>query len=92
MLWVLSLRLSENFTKIPFIILTAVFMIISLILLSLSFESIPMGTAYACWTAIGAVGVLVIGILFLGESADILRIFFILLVVAGIIGINLTSH
>ena len=51
-----------------------------------------MGTAYACWTAIGAVGVIVFGMLFLGESSDVLRLFFIGLIVAGVIGLNLTAH
>ena len=58
----------------------------------MSFELIPMGTAYACWTAIGAVGVLIFGILFLGESSSVLRLFFITLIVAGVIGLNLTGH
>ena len=51
-----------------------------------------MGTAYACWTAIGAVGVIIFGMIFLGESSDALRIFFITLIIAGVIGLNLTSH
>lgn len=58
--WVLALKFSENFTKLLFAVLTVVFMILSLIFLSFSFKSIPMGTAYACWTAIGAVGVIIL--------------------------------
>lgn len=92
MAWVLALKFSQNFTKLTYSILVVVFMALSLILLSMSFESIPMGTAYACWTAIGAVGVLIFGIFFLGESSSVLRLFFITLIVAGVIGLNLTGH
>ena len=92
MAWVLSLKFSNNFTNLFYTILVAVFMILSLGLLSVSFKSIPMGTAYACWTAIGAIGVIVFGILFLGESGNALRLFFIALIIAGVIGLNLTTH
>ena len=51
-----------------------------------------MGTAYACWTAIGTVGIIIFGMIFLGESSDALRIFFITLIVAEVICLNLTSH
>lgn len=89
--WVLALKFSENFTKLIFSALTIIFMILSLLFLSFSFKTIPMGTAYACWTAIGAIGVIIFGIFFLGESANILRIFFIGLVIAGIIGLKITT-
>ena len=91
MLWVVTLKLSEGFTKIVPIILTVIFMLLSLVFLSLSFNSIPMGTAYACWTAIGAVSIIIVGILFFGESATVLRLFFLTLVIAGIIGLKVTS-
>ena len=91
MLWVVTLKLSEGFTKIVPIILTVIFMLFSLVFLSLSFNSIPMGTAYACWTAIGAVSIIIVGILFFGESATVLRLFFLTLVIAGIIGLKVTS-
>ena len=91
MAWVLALSFSDNFTNYLFVFLTAIFMILSLIFLSLSFKTIPMGTAYACWTAIGAVGVIVFGILFLGESANLFRIFCIGLIIAGVMGLKLSS-
>ena len=91
MAWVLALKFSENFTKLIFSVLTIIFMILSLLFLSFSFKTIPMGTAYACWTAIGAIGVIIFGIFFLGESANLLRIFFIGLVIAGIIGLKVTT-
>ncbi len=89
--WVLALKFSENFTKLIFTLLIIIFMILSLLFLSFSLKTIPMGTAYACWTAIGAIGVIIFGIFFLGESANLLRIFFIGLVIAGIIGLKLTT-
>ena len=89
--WVLALKFSENFTKLIFTLLTIIFMVLSLVFLSFSFKTIPMDTVYACWTAIGVIGVIIFGIFFLGESANLLRIFFIGLVIAGIIGLKLTT-
>lgn len=62
--WVLALKFSNNFSNLLYTALVVVFMILSLVFLSVSFKSIPMGTAYACWTAIGAVGVIVFGMMF----------------------------
>lgn len=91
MIWVLALKFSDNFQKVGYVILTAVAMILSLLFLSLSFKTIPTGTAYACWTAIGAVGVILVGMIFLGESTSFLRIFFISLIVIGIVGLKIAS-
>lgn len=91
MIWVLALKFSDNFQKLGYVILTAVAMILSLLFLSLSFKTIPTGTAYACWTAIGAVGVILVGMIFLGESTSFLRIFFISLIVIGIVGLKIAS-
>lgn len=91
MLWVLSLELSDGFSKIKYILLTIIFMIISIVLLSFSFETISMGTAYACWTAIGAIGVIIIGMLFLNESTSFVRLAFIAMVIIGIVGLKLTT-
>ena len=91
MLWVLSLELSDGFSKIKYILLTIIFMIISIVLLSFSFETIPMGTAYACWTAIGAIGVIIIGMIFFNESTSFVRLGFIAMVIIGIVGLKLTT-
>lgn len=91
MIWVLALKFSDNFQKAGYVILTTVAMILSLLFLSLSFKTIPTGTAYACWTAIGAVGVILVGMIFLGESTSFLRIFFISLIVIGIVGLKIAS-
>lgn len=90
MMWVLALKFSENFTKVLFLILTVIFMILSLIFLSLSFKTIPIGTAYACWTAIGTVGVIIISLIFFKETMSILRFFFIAIIIIGVIGLKLT--
>jgi len=66
-------------------------MIISGALLLLALRTIPMGTAYAIWTGIGAVGTLVLGILFFGEAATLARFFFVGLIVVGILGLKLSS-
>ena len=91
MIWVLALKFSDNFQKVGYVILTAVAMILSLLFLSLSFKTIPTGTDYACWTAIRAVGVILVGMIFLGESTSFLRIFFISLIVIGIVGLKIAS-
>ncbi|MDR0901063.1 MAG: multidrug efflux SMR transporter [Methanobrevibacter sp.] len=89
--WALSLKFSEGFTKPLMAITTLILMIISVILMSISLRGIPIGTAYACWTAIGVVGVAIIGIVFLGESKSFIRIACIFLVIIGICGLKLSS-
>lgn len=66
-------------------------MILSYVFLSLGVKNIPIGTAYAVWTGIGAVGTAIYGIVFFNESRDILRIIFIFIIIVGIIGLRLTS-
>ncbi|WP_299178919.1 SMR family transporter [uncultured Neptuniibacter sp.] len=66
-------------------------MAISFWLLSIAMKTIPVGTAYAIWTGIGAVGVSILGMLLLGESRDILRLICLLLIVSGIVGLKLVS-
>lgn len=92
MAWVLALKYSNNFSNLFYAVLVVIFMFFSILLLSISFKTIPMGTAYACWTAIGAVSVIIFGMMFLGESADALRIFFLALILVGVIGLNITGH
>lgn len=66
-------------------------MAISFWLLSVAMKTIPVGTAYAVWTGIGAVGVALLGMVMLGESRDFLRIVSLLLIVSGIVGLKLIS-
>ena len=91
-LWVVALKLSEGFSKLIPSLLTIIFLIFSLILLSYSIKEIPMGTAYACWTAIGAIGAVIIGMIFFNESTSFIRILFLALVIVGIIGLKLTIN
>lgn len=89
--WAIGMKYTHGFTKIiPSIAVIAV-MAVSIWLLSISMKTIPIGTAYAVWTGIGATGVAAIGMLFLGESREIIRIFCLLLIVAGIVGLKLVA-
>lgn len=89
--WAVGLKYTEGFTKpIPSII-TAVLMALSLWFLSLALKSIPIGTGYAVWTGIGAVGVAVIGMVFFGEPKHLARLICLLLIICGIIGLKLVS-
>jgi quaternary ammonium compound-resistance protein SugE len=89
--WVLSLRYSQGFTKAVPTVLTAVFMLISIILLSVSMKHIPMGTAYAVWTGIGTAGVAIMGILLFSESKETVRILFLVMIMIGVIGLRFSS-
>ncbi|PKL83794.1 MAG: QacE family quaternary ammonium compound efflux SMR transporter [Ignavibacteriae bacterium HGW-Ignavibacteriae-3] len=88
--WAVGLKYSEGFTQLKASVFTAVTMILSYIFLSLGVRDIPIGTAYAVWTGIGAVGTAVYGILFFDESRDLIRVSFIFLIIIGIIGLRLT--
>jgi quaternary ammonium compound-resistance protein SugE len=89
--WAIGLKASQGFTRPVPAALTVVSMAISLVLLAVAMRSIPVGTAYAVWTGIGAVGVAVLGIVFFGESTAWPRIGCLLLIVAGIVGLRLVS-
>jgi len=85
------LKISDNFTNIKWSILFIISYILSVVFLSKSMQQIPMGTAYAVWTGIGAVGAVLIGIIFFKESTDFWRLFFIFTLVASIVGLKLVS-
>ena len=89
--WAVGLKYTEGFTRLWPSVITAAGMVISLYLLSIALKQLPIGTAYAVWTGIGAVGTALIGIFFLGESKEIARILSILLIVAGIVGLKIFS-
>jgi quaternary ammonium compound-resistance protein SugE len=88
--WAVGLKYSEGFTKTAASVFTVITMILSYVFLSLGVKNLPIGTAYAVWTGIGAVGTAVYGILFFEEPRDLLRLGFIFLIVIGIIGLRLT--
>ena len=85
------LKLSEGFTKIVPSIGFFIFSASSFLLLNKVIKTIPLGTAYAVWTGIGAVGTVLIGIFFFKESTEFLKLFFIFLLIASIIGLKMVS-
>ncbi len=87
----LGLKYSEGFTRLWPTLGMAVSGVISFYLLSVAMKSLPVGTAYAVWTGIGAAGTAILGILFLKESGDVFRVISITLIVAGVIGLRLSS-
>ena len=89
--WSSFLKLSEGFTKLGFSIVTVAGMLASFYFLSQAMKTLPLGTAYAIWTGIGAVGSVLVGILVFKEPVTAARMFFTVLLLTGIIGIKLTS-
>ena len=89
--WVFTLEKSENLRNIKWAIVTAIILIVDLYMLSIAMIPIGAGTAYAVWTGIGAIFTLIMGLVLYGESASWKRIFFILMIVSGIVGLNLTT-
>jgi quaternary ammonium compound-resistance protein SugE len=89
--WAIGLKYTEGFTRLTPSILTGTSMVVSVILLGIALKTLPIGTGYAVWTGIGAVGTAVLGLILFGESADWMRLASIGLIVAGIIGLKLTS-
>jgi len=89
--WAIGLKYTEGFTKLVPSLLTAGSMAASVFLLAIALKTLPVGTGYAVWTGIGAVGTAILGIALLGEPATIARMGSIALIVAGIIGLKLAS-
>ncbi|MBL8226477.1 MAG: quaternary ammonium compound efflux SMR transporter SugE [Chromatiales bacterium] len=87
--WAVGLKYTEGFTRLAPSVLTVGAMIGSFVLLAQALKTLPIGTAYAVWTGIGAVGTVVIGILVFGESASPLRLACVGCIVAGIAGLRL---
>ncbi|ENU4087306.1 quaternary ammonium compound efflux SMR transporter SugE [Enterobacter asburiae] len=90
--WAIGLKYTHGFTRLTPSVITVTAMIVSIVLLSWAMRSLPVGTAYAVWTGIGAVGAAITGILLLGESASLARIASLALIVAGIFGLKLSTH
>ena len=86
--WAIGLKFTEGFTRPWPSVLTGGAMIASMYLLAVASKSLPIGTAYAVWVGIGAVGTALLGIAFLGESRDIARLLCIGLIVAGVAGLK----
>jgi len=89
--WALGLKYTDSFTRLVPTLITVPTMIASFLFLSLAIRQIPVGTSYAIWTGIGAVGTSIAGMILFGESAAPARLACLLLVVAGIVGLKLTA-
>ena len=89
--WAIGLKYSEGFTKLWPNVFTVVSIIISMGLLAYTLKHLPVGTAYAVWTGIGAVGTAILGIFLFGESKEFMRIFFILLIIISIVGLGMIA-
>lgn len=87
-IWAATLVKTDSFTRLWPSLYCAGFIGLSLYLLSLAMRTVPVGTAYAAWVAIGAVGTVVYGILFLNEAANTPRLLCLLLIVAGVVGLK----
>ena len=91
-LFALSLKYNEGFTRLWPSVATAITGAGSFYLLVLAIKTLPLGTAYAVWTGMGAVGVAILGIVLFKESVDWYRLLSIALVIAGIVGLKLTDN
>lgn len=89
--WAIGLKYTDGFTKLVPTTITVAAMVASVALLGLALRTLPVGTGYAVWTGIGAVGTVIVGILVLGEAATPLRLASVGLIVAGIIGLKLVG-
>jgi quaternary ammonium compound-resistance protein SugE len=89
--WAIGLKYTEGFTRLVPSVLTLASMAGSVILLALALKTLPIGTAYAVWTGIGAVGTALLGIVLFGEPTATLRLASIGLIVAGIVGLKLVT-
>jgi quaternary ammonium compound-resistance protein SugE len=89
--WATSMKYSAGFTKLGPTAITVAAMVVSFAFLSMSLKALPLGTAYAIWTGIGAAGAFVVGVMFMGEAATPGRVISILLLVSGIVGLKLSS-
>lgn len=89
--WAIGLKYTEGWSRLWPSVATVVLMIASFYFLSLAVKTLPIGTAYAVWTGIGTVGAALLGMLLFDEPRDVLRVLCILLIVAGIAGLKITS-
>lgn len=89
--WAIGLKYTEGFTRLWPTVGTVLSMFVSLFLLGIAMKSLPVGTAYAVWVGVGAVGTAILGIVLMGEAVNPLRLLSLGLIVAGIIGLKLAT-
>ena len=90
--WSTCMKFSHGFTDLKFSILTVAGMIVSFVFLAQATKALPLGTSYAVWTGIGALGALVAGVVLFREPATPARMFFAALLLVGILGLKATSR
>lgn len=89
--WAIGLKYTDGFTRFWPSVGTALAMLISVSLLGLAMKTLPVGTAYAVWVGVGAIGTAILGIVLFGEVVSVARVFSLLLILFGIIGLKLSS-
>jgi quaternary ammonium compound-resistance protein SugE len=89
--WAIGLKYTDGFTRLAPSLWTVATMALSLLFLGLALKTLPVGTAYAIWTGVGAVGTAILGIYLFGDPATLARLGCIGLIVAGIVGLKLVS-
>jgi len=89
--WAIGLKYTDGFTRLWPSVWTGLAMVVSVVLLALAVRTLPIGTAYAVWTGIGAAGTVLLGIVLFAEPATFLRLFSVGLIVAGITGLKLVT-
>ena len=89
--WAVGLKYTEGFTRPLPTTLTVGAMVISLGLLGLAMKDLPLGTAYAIWTGVGAVGTVIAGIILFGESMALFRLASVALIIAGLVGLKMSA-
>jgi quaternary ammonium compound-resistance protein SugE len=89
--WAIGLKYTDGFTRLWPTLWTAAAMVVSLVLLGVAMKSLPVGTAYAVWVGVGAVGTAILGIVLLDEPMTAARIASIALIVSGIVGLKLAT-
>lgn len=90
--WATTMTLSEGFSKPIWAVVTVAAMAASIVLLAQAIKTLPMGTAYAVWTGIGALGSVILGIIVFKEPVTAARLFFVALLLIGIVGLKISSH
>jgi quaternary ammonium compound-resistance protein SugE len=89
--WAIGLKYTEGFTRFWPTVGTVLAMVVSLGLLGIAMKGLPVGTAYSVWVGVGAVGTVLLGIVLLGEPANAARIISVALILAGIVGLKVSS-
>jgi quaternary ammonium compound-resistance protein SugE len=89
--WAIGLKYTQGFTRLWPTVWTVAAMIISLWLLGIAMQSLPVGTAYSIWVGVGAVGAVVLGIVLFGEPANAARLISVALIISGIVGLKLAT-